>query len=110
DLLSCRDRAGDIYRAPLGQLVARPAGGEEHPAVIVLCANSTSWDYERDRLVPGGQGDRYLSPILRHLPEDARIARQPRAGATCALMNHWSTYWPGARGAVKASVQISHGI
>jgi len=78
--------------------------------VIVLCANDTSWDYERDRLVPGGQGDRYLTPILRHLPKDARIMRQPVPGTTCALMNHWATYRRNAQRDVKVSVMISHGI
>ena len=78
--------------------------------MILLCANDTSWDRETDSLIPGGQGDRYLSPILRHLPEDAAIVRQPRAGATCALTNHWGSYFRGADRVVKASVQLSHGI
>jgi hypothetical protein len=79
--------------------------------VIVLCANSTSWDAATDRLIPGGQGDRYLRPILDALPAgSAVIARQPEPGAVNAYMNHRSRYrsdrWQGEH----ASVLLSHGI
>jgi hypothetical protein len=79
--------------------------------VIVLCANSTSWNERRDRLIPGGQGDRYLRPILDALPAgSAVIARQPEPGAVNAYMNHRGRYradrWQGEH----ASVLLSHGI
>lgn len=80
-------------------------------APIVLAANSTSWDEERDELIPGGQGDRYLRPILDALPEGAAvIARQPRPGAVNACMNHREIYAPRCWYGEHASVQLSHGI
>lgn len=77
--------------------------------MIVLCANGTSWD---DRgLIPGGQGDRYLSPILEHLPQDAAvISRQPRQKSINAYMNHRGLYDATANRGERASVMISHGI
>jgi hypothetical protein len=76
--------------------------------MIALCGNGTGFDGET--LIEGGQSDRYLSPILRHLPDSARIVRQPVAGAVCALTNHWTIYAPGAWRRPAASVLISHGI
>jgi hypothetical protein len=79
-------------------------------APITLAANSTSWDAKRNRLIPGGQGDRYLSPILEHLPDTAVISRQPRPRSVNFYMNHRGRYrgdcWHGEH----ASVQGSHGI
>ena len=76
---------------------------------VVLCANDTSWDHEHDRLIPGGQGDRYLSPILAHLPE-AVVSRQPQPGAVNFYMNHRNRYRPECWRGEHASVQGSHGI
>lgn len=81
--------------------------------MIVLCANSTSWDDQRDELIPGGQGDRYLRPILAALPEGrAVVARQPRPGRSHVnvYMNHRVIYDRQAGRGERYSVLISHGI
>jgi hypothetical protein len=79
--------------------------------VIVLCANDTSWDHDRDRLIPGGQGHRYLWPIFGALPEGrAIICRQPRPGAVNVYMNHRDRYNRDAYRRERTSVLISHGI
>jgi hypothetical protein len=81
--------------------------------VIVLCANRTSWDTAQDCLVPGGQGDRYLSPIMQHLPpEHAVVSRQPRPGSAHVnvYMNHRGIYRRDLYRGERWSVQISHGI
>lgn len=78
---------------------------------IVLCANDTSWDHTTDQLIPGGQGDRYLTPIVEALPPGSvRISRQPAPGSVNAYMNHRSIYERGSWHGEHASVLLSHGI
>jgi hypothetical protein len=77
---------------------------------ITLAANATSWDERRNRLIPGGQGDRYLSPILAHLPDTAVISRQPRPASVNFYMNHRDRYQRGCWRGEHASVQGSHGL
>lgn len=81
--------------------------------MIVLCANATSWDAEQDQLIPGGQGDRYLAPILQHLPpEMVVVSRQPHPGSgnVNVYMNHRGIYRRDLYRGERWSVQISHGI
>lgn len=81
--------------------------------MIVLCANDTSWDRDAGALIPGGQGDRYLAPIVEALPADrVVVSRQPRPGPehVNVYMNHRPIYDPTKWRRERFSVQISHGI
>lgn len=81
-------------------------------APIVLLANSTSWDDRNNGLVPGGQADRYLRPILNALPAGtAEIRRHPSPGPYVnTYMNHRDIYRPDSWLRERASLLISHGI
>jgi hypothetical protein len=80
--------------------------------VIVFCSNSTGWDEATQALVPGGQVDAYIRPILEHLDAGSYVVeRQPRPGAVNVYLSTRGRYkFTGGREIGRAGVQISHGI
>lgn len=79
--------------------------------MIVFCSNSTGWDVDNDRLVPGGQVDRLIAPVIEHLPQDSyTVMRQPVARAINVYLSTRDRYCHGSEQLDRWSVLYAHGI
>ena len=79
--------------------------------MIHFASNSTGWDVEADRLVPGGQVDRLIGPVIEHLPEGSySVGRQPVEGAINVYLSNRDRYCYGSQRLDRWSVSYAHGI
>lgn len=79
--------------------------------MIAFCSNSTGWDDEAGALVPGGQVDRLIAPVIAHLPEDSyQVTRQPVPGAANVYLSNRDRYLPRSRARDRTGVSYAHGL
>lgn len=79
--------------------------------MINFASNATGWNPAEHRLVPGGQVDRLIAPVLAHLPNGSyTVSRQPTDGAVNVYLSNRDRYVDRSHRADRVGVSYAHGL